>query len=300
MSIGLADYEMEFRGLRFGGTDGSNPVGIRMIDGLQDFDARVGNTPIPRGDGSIPGLHTVKEKDIKLDLIVNGASKSQAIEDAMAEARAVFQRDQTPEPLYFKFPGQAESFVYARAIGRQERKGIETAFGQRPLLVRMLAADPRVYGSTQKSATLGVYDGTGGGEDFPIPEYGANFNLDTSAEAVVTNAGDANAYPLLRFYYGSAGTITAVKVTNTTTGQVTEFTTTITTGQVLTADMRRIVTADTGDSPYIDLNGSSRYGDWVLPREPFYLVPGDNSLRFELTGTSTDAQCVVTFRDTSL
>jgi hypothetical protein len=294
--MALNDYEMSFRGLTFGG---STALGIKSIDGLQDFDASLGDTPIPRGDGDIPGLHRVAGKTITLELVAKGVAKSQALADTLAAAAEVFQRSTMPERLYFKLPGQSESFVWARCIGRAIKQTPDVAFGARPLLVRLKAADPRVYGVTQQNETLGVYDGSGGGSDLDF-DFPVDFSVDTSAEAIVTNNGDFNSYPLLRFYGPTTGTVTAVKLTNVTTGQVTEFETTIITGQILTADMRRIVTADTGDDPYVSLDGSSRYGDWVLPRTPFALAPGDNALRFEVTGTSVDALCVVTHRDTSL
>lgn len=304
MGIGLADYEMEFRGLRFGGVDGSRPVGIRAIRGLQDFDARIGDTPIPRADGSVPGQHTVKSKEVQLHLLVNGVKGSDTLEHDFAAARAAFQRTDTPEQLYFKMPGQDESFIWARCIGRTEKKAVETAFGQRQLIARLVAADPRIYGSDQKSQTFNIYDGTAGGTNLPLGAGGTgfvvNFSADTSSETILHNAGDAPAYPLIRVYGPITGTCTAVKLTNTTTGQTSTFNTTIATGQTLSIDMRRIITADPSDTPYVALDGSNRYGDWALPREPFYIAPGDNAIRFEITGTSTNVKCVITYRDTSL
>lgn len=48
----------------------------------------------------------------------------------------------------------------------------------------------------------------------------------------------------------------------------------------------------------VSLDGATRYNDWQLPREEFGLTPGDNVLRFEVDGTSTDAKCSLSWFDT--
>ena len=302
MAIGLADYQMNFRGLTFGLTpDGldSLPVGIMTVTGLEDLDIRAGNSTMPRGDGAIPGLHTINSREISLGLAASGASKSQALSDTVAATLAAFSRTQAPQPLYFKLPGMPERFIFARVIGRQVKHETARTFGHRPILVRLAAADPRIYGAEDTNRTLFIYDATGGGTDYGI-DYGVDFTVDTSAEVVLNNDGDDNAYPNVRFYGPPTGTLTEVKLTNTTTGDELEITADLLTGQILSADMRRIISADPGTDPYIHLGGSTRYSDWTLPRTPIYLQPGSNLVRFETTGSTTDAVCVVNYRDTWL
>jgi len=169
-------------------------------------------------------------------------------------------------------------------------------------MVRFTAADPRIYGSDETNRQLPIFDATSGGTNYAddFDDYNVDFTVDTSTEIVMRNNGDANAYPTVRFYGPVSGTLTEVKLTNTTTSGELEITAALLTGQLLTADMRRIVAADPGADPYIHLDGSSRYSDWTLPRTPFYLQPGDNHLRFEVTGSTTNARCVVGFHDTWL
>lgn len=294
--MALDDYHFQWRGLTMGP---GLPVRVEYVEGLDDLVARIGDMDLPRNHGAISGLHTVAAREVILGLTIVGEKRSQELADSVAEVLSLFRVTDDTYTLSFKEPGMAERFIYARLIGRQRPRNPSTTHGREQVVVRLRAADPRLYGAESKSATLGVYSASGGGMDYP-GDYGLEFPVDSSSEVVVVNDGDARAYPRLRFYGPTVGTVTGVSVTNTTTGVVFESVSDILTGQVLEADMRRIITADTGDTPYINLDGSSRWGDWQTPRTPLYLDPGYNALRFEVTGTSTDATCVANFRDTWL
>ena len=292
----ISDYQVEYNGLALGlGTNYS----LVKLEGVEDMDARQGDLAIPRADGDIAGLHTQAAKQIVCEVLVKGEKGTQEHRDRVQALHDAFQIREQATQFYWREPGFSdERYLWARPIGRVQMRDPRSAH-QPSMLVRLKVADPRIYGDAQKNKNVGVYSASGGGMDFPEVEFGKDFSADPSAETIAHNGGNANAYPLLRFYGPETGTVTEVTLTNSTTGQTAVFTTTMLTGQILSADMRRIVTADTGDDPYVALDGSNRYGDWNLPREPFYLAPGDNELRFEVTGgTSTDALCVVTFRDT--
>ena len=120
----------------------------------------------------------------------------------------------------------------------------------------------------------------------------------TGSDVVVNNAGNANAYPIVKFFGPIAGTCLGILLQNLTTDVDLSIGSTITTGQVLTADMDSRIRGM--GTRVIDLSGASRYGDWDLPRDTFYLQPGDNVIRFSLLGgTSTDVTASLTWRDTS-
>lgn len=294
----LIDYQFEYNGLQFGmGTDYS----LAKIDGLEDLNARMGDAALPRGDGDIGGLHTASGKELVAEIYVKGQKGTQELRDKVQALHTAFQHRTDALPFFWREPGFTdERYLWARPIGRAQARNPRTAH-QPNMLVRLKVADPRIYGDAQKNVNVALYDAGGGGMDFPEEEFGMEFTGDSSTSVIADNLGNARAYPLLRFYGPGTGTVTEVTLTNSTTGQTAVFSTTILSGQILSANMRRIVTADTGDDPYISLDGSSRYGDWNLPRDPFYLEAGQNELRFEVTGgTSTDALCVVTFRDTWL
>lgn len=294
----LVDYTFEYNGLTMGA--GTN-YSVIAVDGLEDLNARMGDVGIPREDGDIAGLHTAAGKSITMNILVKGVKGTQALRDSVQALHTAFQHRTLAIPFYWREPGFAdERFLYVRPTGRAQMRDAQGAH-QPSIMVRVKASDPRVYADAQEQANMTVYSASGGGMDFDEIEFGMEFAEDTSSEVIATNVGNANAYPLLRFYGGLTGTVTEVSITNSTTGQASVFTTTLLIGQILSADMRRIITADTADTPYIELGGSTRYGDWNLPREPFYLAPGDNELRFEVTaGSSTNALCVATYRPTWL
>jgi len=59
--------------------------------------------------------------------------------------------------------------------------------------------------------------------------------------------------------------------------------------------------AVTGSSAQIiSLSGSNRYGSWTAPRSAFRLSPGQNVLKFQVTGTSTDMIANLMWNDTWL
>ena len=294
--MAIADFQMKYNGLVFGlDTD----IGITDVTGFDDLDVGLGDSPIPRGDGDVPGLSRAKARDIQLTLRAKGEKRSDELANTILDAFAAFSMRNEPLPLYLKDPGFEEVFVYARPIGRVMGRKPTTTFGSTPLVIRMKAADPRIYSTVEKAHTLYEFSASGGGLDYNV-DYGKEFVGAGSGLATLVNDGNGNAYPLLRFYGPTSGTVTGVTLTNLTTGQTLVINSTILTGQTLTADMRRMIAADPTDVPYINLDGSTRYGDWQLPRVPFYLAPGSNSIKYEITGTSTDAPCVINYRSTWL
>ena len=285
-----ANYQMAYRGVTFGlGTS----IGIEVIQGFEDFDVRSGDSAIPRGWGDVPGLHTVNSREVVLQLTAATDADFQTVMDT-------FQPTDTPTPLYLTEPETGERFVYARPIGRVFTRNPVHKF-KRMVAIRLKLADPRIYGEQHVHAVPTFDAGGGGGAEYDF-DYGIDFVGGATGDTTIVNHGNIDAYPnILVFAPGSGTTLTAT-LTNLTTGQLAEFTfsTDLNPGDIFTANMRRIVAVEPGGDPYINLSGTNRYGDWDLPRLPFALVPGANDIRFEISGTGTDASASLTFRDTSL
>jgi hypothetical protein len=204
----------------------------------------------------------------------------------------------TDLPLYFKRAGQVERFVNCRAIQLVSARDY-TMFGQvghPPLVLR--AVDPRIYSSDSQQVNATVYSASSGGMDWPVVEWPLDFTGGSQNLAVATNNGTADAFPLIRFYGPTAGTCTAVTLTNLTNGDVLQVTTTISSGQILTADMTAAVTG--ANTFVVSLDGVNRYGSWAVPRSAFRLSPGSNTLKFQVTGTTTDMIANITWYDTWL
>ncbi|GAA3230652.1 hypothetical protein GCM10017691_23810 [Pseudonocardia petroleophila] len=293
--MSILDEQFSYRGLVFGeGCD----VMVNSWEGLEGFEARTADSEQPRGDGGIRGLDYMASRLVSFELsIIEKIDFDGSIyEELWRKVRSAFQISRADDfELAFKRPGMPERMIRCRPIQlmRSEKYLSFNRYGFPPVVLR--AVDPRIYSTEIKSANATVYTVVSGGVELPA-ELPTEFGAGSQTELVVQNDGEANAFPLLRFYGPVSGTVTGVKLTNSTTGQVFEVSATISSGQILTADMEAAVTG--ADQLVVSLDGSSRYGDWELPRAPFFLAPGSNNLRFEVTGTSTNAICNVTWRDT--
>lgn len=297
----MSDYQFEYRGLTMGlGTD----YAITEIDGLEEDSVIIGDSSIPRNDGDIPGLHFAAGRQIEMTVVVRGDKGTQTHRDKVQALIDAFQHSESgTHKLLWQEPGfVARRFVYARPAGRAAQRDPRSPFYSTHKL-RLKLSDPRAYREAQVISNLADYDPSGGGLDYAITEYGKDYAGTTGGELVLTNNGNAKAWPIIQFYGPTTGTITQVTLTNTTTGQAPQvFDTTITTGQILTADMDAIVTVRHGTGLHVvRLGTTNKFSEWAQPRDPFYLQPGDNIIRFEISGgTSTDGTCSISFRDTWL
>lgn len=286
----MDDHRYSYRGFEFGeGTD----VLVSEVDGLSGYESRAGDTDLPRNHGGVAAPQYVVPKQIMLRFWIDTD-----VEASMAALRDVFavRGDGESADLVFARPGMPERLIRCRpeAIARTETP--ENAQLAQPAVV-LKAHDPRFYAAVEQSVSVPLYTPGGGAINYPV-NYPKNFAAGIAAQAVATNDGSADAYPLVRFFGPTVGTVTGVLLQNLTTGEDLEISATITSGQVLYFDGTAFVTAN--GEQVVHLDGASRYGDWEQPRVPFRLQPGDNVLRFTLTGTSTDADCVVTWRSTWL
>lgn len=293
--LGLADHTYSFNGLIFG--DGQT-IMVDHAEGFEGFDIRQSDSDQPRNDGAIRGLDYVAARTLAFTLSL-GETNGTAYETDWATLRAAINPSRSlDQALTFKRPGQPERFVNCRPIQLtrvQEYLQFDQV-GHPPLVFR--AVDPRIYSTTQYSQNGTVFATTGGGFDWPVVNWGIDFTAGLQNFLSVSNAGSAEAYPLIRFYGPTVGTCTGVTLTNLTNGTSIAITTSITTGQILTADMTAAVTG--ANTSVIDLSGSGRYGSWTVPRAPFSLSPGNNTLKFQITGTSTDCIVNLSWYDTWL
>jgi hypothetical protein len=293
--MGLADGQWSYQGLTFG--DGTLFF-INKVEGFEGYETRSSDSDQPRGDGAIRGLDYVGARTVSFELaIIEFEDIDGSVYEGMwSDLRTTFAaaRD-TDSPLTFKRPGQPERVINCRPIQitRSEAFLNYNRFGFPPVVLR--AVDPRLYSSAIYSDNCLVYAGSKGGADF-VWNFGVDFTGGVQNELVAVNNGTADAYPLIRFYGPISGTCTGVTLTNTTNGDVFDINTTISSGQILTADMGAAVTGS--NSLIISLGGSSRYGSWTLPRSAFRLSPGSNTIRLQVDGTSTDVVANLTWRDT--
>lgn len=281
-----------YRGLAFG-RDTDYPLALPMIPGLEGFASRVGDREVPRGHGSVPGKHYTTGRPMTVPFVVARDTRD-LLESAIAELREVFvPAEDDSDPLTFVADGQPERLVYCRPTAFERG---DTRLGRQAApVVSLVAADPRIYSVAERMVSVGLFSAGGGGLNYPL-DYPKNFAAGAAIEGVATNAGAADAHPVIRFY-AIVGTATSVALTNITTGDSVTITTPITPGQVLTVDLQAL--AVRSGEQIVGLDGVSRYGSWQHPRSGLTIPPGDSVLRFTAVG-ATDAIAVVTYRDTWL
>lgn len=295
MALGLADNTFNYNGLTFGDDTG---YFVDHHEGLEGFDVRQSDSDEPRNDGAIRGLDYVAPRTVSFTLSL-GETEAEDYETRWATIRAAFMPSRSADlPLTFKRPGQPERYVSCRPIQlvRAEEYKSFGQLGHPPLVLR--AVDPRIYSSDVQSTNLTVYTASSGGMDWPVTDWPVDNTGGSQLLGAVTNNGTADAFPLVRFYGPTAGTVTGVTLTNLTNGDILQVTTTILSGQILTADMTAAVTG--ANTFVVSLDGANRYGSWAVPRSAFRISPGSNTLKFQVSGTSTDAIANVQWYDTWL
>lgn len=297
--MSLADLTYSYRDLVFG--QGCE-VMVQSVEGFEGFEVRSSDSDQPRGDGGIRGLDYVAPRTVAFTLTLAELEDldGSIYEGLWSTVRSTFRPSRaTDYDLVFKRPGQSERLIRCRPIslGRTEEYLSFNRVGSAPVVLR--AVDPRIYSNDLHHATVPIYSPgmTGGGTSFPI-DWGVDFAAGVRTEFVAENDGNADAYPFVRFYGPASGTVTAVRLENTTTGQILDIDAAVPNGSILDADMEAAATG--ANRLVVSMDGETRYGHWSLPREPFALAPGSNTLKYTVTGTSTDAVCSLSWRDTWL
>lgn len=281
----LADGQMSYRGLLMGV---DTPYGLRSVSGLDGVEVRIPDRPIPRGHGSIPVASYAAARTPVIEFVVHH-DPFETLGERLAPLYDVLTPVDAPQPLEWKREGRPQRRVYAVPHIVPADQQARTAEIVTYPKVAFWCPDPRIYGSDEQAIVVPLYDATGGGVDFPL-DFPVDFPAGAQVEAVVTNDGNTDAYPLLRFD-GPAG---EVALTNVTTGQTITFTTTITAGQILTFDGNAHA-ASTGGL-VVAVDGAGRLSAWAAPYEPFILPPGTSVLRF--TADDPAAQASLTWRST--
>lgn len=287
----LADWEMQYRGLVFGG---DRDVAVRRVSGLYGYTARADDPAQPRGDGAIPKHHYLEARSVELELELLGSDVE--LRDMERQVREAFALSRIAElPLWFKLPGDDERLIYCRPTA----SSWDATHDRRAVIeptVALTASDPRVYGA-ERTVSVPLYAADAGGVDDPVDGGAKDVGtIGEQQEAVFHNAGDSDAHPMVQAWGPETGTTTRVTLENRTNGSVLDVETDVLPGQQLVARMREWVTRDPTARP-VELDGASRYAAWLTRGEPFWLSPGDNVLRLTVEGAApTDVQ--VTARDT--
>lgn len=287
----IGEDQYEYRGLRFGaGTD----YPIRREAGLGGFTARTADRERPRGDGWLPGPSYVAGRIVELEFLLIGSDDLTVMEHQLDQLLWTFTPTGGVEhELLFRRPGRDPQMIRCEpTIWPREQRAVDRIMST--VTVTLRASDPRIYSAAERTVRVPA-SGVTGGADYP-GDYPKE--VQTGARgAIAHNAGRSDAFPYIAVYGPTAGSLTRFQLINDTNGSLLDVETTLTTGNLLVADMTARVLGN--GNPVLTVDGGSRYGAWKPPRDPFYLSPGDNMLRFVVTGSPDGAACVLTYRDTS-
>lgn len=264
VDLGLTDYQ--FAIANSAGTSlltmgqGTN-YDFMEINGLTDYVSRRDDRPMARHHGGVPGVLLADSRDIEADIIVRkGAQSDSAWRDSIDNFESAFSitEGEGQRELHWQFPGEEERFVRCRVTKRQTVRSFQSETGLYAVRVQLVAADPRVYIAAQSVTN------------------------NQSGTFSISNNGKTRAYPILNFSRSAA---TRVRVTNNTTGVVLDVNGLPSASTDVTADMDKYIRGEFG--LVIFVSATNHYAQWVLPRVPFYLMPGSNSLTLN-NGTNVD------------
>jgi len=255
---------------------------VLAAENLLAYESRIADTPIPQRDGDMVNGRWAAGRIVVLPFKILGLTEHAA---RRTEWLSAFRADDPREEHWLVFKDHGGTYLVRARVAR--RRVEQTPFGARALssnaVVELKLADPRVYdGEDWLQTAIPSYGaGAGGGFNLPVAQLPINMTAPTGGGTVFENTGQSTAYPLIRVT-AVGSSMTAFELANLTTGQVVEVNTTVTAGQTLVIDMDGLIRAAAG--PHIHIEGSSRYGSWVHPREPWGLAPGFNNLLVTVAG----------------
>lgn len=252
------------------------PYDVREIVGLEGWEMRTSDAEQARDDGALRGVDLQSARQVLVELDIGG-SETEVEELLDALWRALVPRRDTDWPLVWRHPGRPLRQLWCRPVnlirGLDYRR---TLLADQRFVLR--AADPRLYGLDERTVTVPVTAGY-------------------DATATATNDGNGYAYPTIEALNPTSGAaVNRVEVVNLTTGDGFDVATQLPAGSLLAGDMAAAATG--APRPVVTLDGQSKYGAWVFPRQPLRLAPGDNELYCRTTPDLSAVTARLIWRDT--
>lgn len=255
---------------------------ILAADNLLAYESRIADTPIPQRDGDMVNGRWAAGRIVVFPFMILGQSEHAV---RRSEWLSTFRADDPRDEHWLVFKDHGGTYMVRVRVAR--RRVDQNPAGARSLsasaVVEFKLADPRVYDGVNwlQTAIPSYGAGAGGGFNLPVAQLPINMTAPSGGGTIFENTGQTTAYPLIRVT-AVGSSMTAFELANLTTGKVVEVNTTVTVGQTLVIDMDGLARATAG--PHIHIEGSSRYGSWVHPRDLWGLAPGFNSLLVTVTG----------------
>lgn len=297
MPLDLADWQYDLGGVLIGtGTS----VQVIETTGLGRPPVRDADVDQPSMDGQFSGPDYWSGRLVQFDAAIRIPGDPAACHDMVAalqaatDAAAVRLVGGQGLTLRVKRPGRPVKQLTVRAR-KIDPEYAQVIHGYVPLDMEFLAADPTWYADDVTTTEIPLGWLTGGGFAAPVvaPIYVQDGTVAADRPGWVTNAGDADAWPIIRII-GPCANITIIHVP---TGRFLAFPTlTLAAGQWVEIDTRpgyRTVTRENGGNAAAYLSPDSRLDLFSLP-------PGTSEMRWTAFDNTNTARLRLTWRDASI
>jgi len=228
------------------------------VDEVAIFNSLLSDARIAQQYNASKALATNVTTQVTLDANVVRNKRMTALQRVTNAMRKDLQMRWAPE-------GGIEQVLYLR---RQQPLRISGGFNK-SFQAALVAADPRIYGST-------------------INEV----RMNPATVTVATNKGTIRTQPVATIYGPTTGTMNTMEIHNHTTGEYLVFAPaySLGVGQSIVVDFaNKTVTRETGTNIYDQIVFAS--SSW------WQVEPGDNTIEFHASGTTTNANMVLRWQD---
>lgn len=294
MPLDLDDWQYDLGGVVIGA---GTSVQVIETTGFGRPPVRDSDVDQPSMDGQFAGPDYWAGRQIQFDAAIKIPGNPGACHDMVAtlqaatDAAAVRLVGGQGLTLRVKRPGRAvkQLTVRARKVDPEYKQVIH---GYVPLDIELLAHDPTFYADEESTTELPLGWLTGGGFAAPVvaPLYVQDGTVAADRPGWVTNAGDADAWPILRI----TGPCANVTITHVASGRSLALPTlTLAAGRWVQIDTRpgyRTVTWDNGGNASTYLSPGSRIDLFAIP-------PGQSEMRWTAFDNTNSARLAVTWRD---
>ncbi|WP_028924192.1 hypothetical protein [Pseudonocardia acaciae] len=276
----IGPYNYQYR---LGGWDGlligdDTPYRVENHDGLEGWAMRTSDDDLPRGDGALRGVDLQSARQLMFELKVGGTQAE--VEQAMDTLyRALVPQRDSDWELIWRHPGRPLRMLRCRPISlSRELSWRETLVNHQKFA--LLSSDPRHYSASQRRVT--------------VPASPA---ATRPSVVSVLNEGNGYAYPTIRVTGPSSGEpVTRIELANTTHDVSFLVAAVLPKGSTLLGDMQARATG--APRSVVTIDGQSKYGAWVHPRQTFVIGPGENLLHLLTEPPGASITATLDYHDT--
>lgn len=293
--IALAEWQWDLGGVLMGA---DSQIPIAEVTGLGWAGVRDNDVDQPGMDGSFAGPDYFATRTVEFDAGIRIPGDPDACRTVLASLQAaaydpaVRLTGGETMPLRYRPPGGPVKRLYGR-LRRLDPELKALIHGWVPVDIAFAATDPTWYGDVEQTTEIPLGWLSGGGFTAPVvaPIYVSSGTTIADRPGWVTNAGDADTWPVIRI----TGPCSNVTITHAETGHVLALPTlslasTSDWVELDTRPGRRSVVYANGGNAESTLSAASRLDLFSLP-------PGQTEIRWTAVDPTNTSRLRVTWRD---